>query len=522
MSKPLRLEALFTSAHSFGIETATPVQRAACRAADGFDIGDELWDVAEVRAACGGTRPRLSKMPFEFILLGGTRGGKSTMVAAAAVRSSQNCDVSKLKPGDLPRVPVLSIDKDTATATFNHIAQNVSQRPALKKLLLGEPTADTVWLRHPTGLPIEIKVVALAKYASTLTARWFASAIFDEAPRMVDENGGVRNLTEARASVRSRILPGGQVFEIGSPNAPFGPIYELFKKHFGAPTARLVVMKAQGAWLNPGVWTPELLAELKDSEDAVDRRAYKTDGMAEFADLEEAMFSSLEVEQSMRPDGQEILEPREGLEYVGSIDPATRGNGWTFTLGTCDGLGGPGGALPSYAVAYHREWRGSKMAPLKADHVFEQIAEVCQRYGVTSLYTDQYSVDALAVVAAQYGITLICEQLTTTEFTERVETLRQCVSQRRMSLPNDKTMRYDLLQVRRRATPTGYRAALATTPDGRHCDYVPVLALLMGHMPDPPVQLTRVREHRLQRLLDEVDAKKGGEFWEGVGKRLTG
>ena len=47
------LEHLFTSPDAFAVKKATPVQRAICRASDGVKLG-ELWDVPEVREACGG------------------------------------------------------------------------------------------------------------------------------------------------------------------------------------------------------------------------------------------------------------------------------------------------------------------------------------------------------------------------------------------------------------------------------------------------------------------------------------
>jgi hypothetical protein len=414
------LERLFTSRDGFGVETATPVQRAACRASDGLPL-DALWDDQDVRTAFGGTQPELG-MPFEFIFLGGERGGKSMFVAAGAVRASQNCDVSKLSAGDIPRVPVVSTDMDAAKATFNHIAQNVTQKPLLRQIMIREPTVDTVWLRHPSGCPVEIKVVPLAKHASTLVSRWFGSVIFDESTRMAGESGGVKNLTEARRAVRARILKGGQLFNVGSPYAPMGPVYDLVQKRWGKPTAQCVVVRATGPMLHPQHYTPQFCEELRLGDEA----SYRINVLCDFLDSEEAFFNSVEVERAVRS-GPAVLPASERCQYVAMMDPATRGNGWTLVIGTCIGFGGPGGAMPLYKIALSRQWVGSKASPLNADRVLSEIAATCAEYGVSHVVTDQYAFDLLAVIAERHGLGLQSVNYNTEQFLEMCETLKLLV-----------------------------------------------------------------------------------------------
>ena len=83
------LELLLTSHHYFGLETATPVQRAVCRAIDGLPLG-ELWKDRDVRAAFGNCKPPsgLGRVlaPLELLLLAGIRSAKSLIAAACAFR----------------------------------------------------------------------------------------------------------------------------------------------------------------------------------------------------------------------------------------------------------------------------------------------------------------------------------------------------------------------------------------------------------------------------------------------------
>ncbi len=112
------------------------------------------------------------------------------MIAACkAIVCALTCDVTGLSPGDELRVPVLSVDKDSARQVFSHVLGVLTSRPHLRKLMVGQPTADSVTIRHQSGREVEIKVVAMAKYGTTLTGRWIPACIFDEAPRMAGRVG---------------------------------------------------------------------------------------------------------------------------------------------------------------------------------------------------------------------------------------------------------------------------------------------------------------------------------------------
>jgi hypothetical protein len=204
----LTLEALLTSRNGFALVTASPLQRAVCRIIDGLPLG-ELAARDEVRAAIGDVDALPKAPPAEVLILSGIRTAKSLSAAATAVRASQTCDMTGLGAGETPRVSVVSLTTDLSKVVFDHIVGNVLARPALRALLIGEPTADALVLRHPSGRPVEIKVVAGARAGASLVARWSAGCIFDEAPRMIGSDDGVVNYDDCRAAVigRDRLHP---------------------------------------------------------------------------------------------------------------------------------------------------------------------------------------------------------------------------------------------------------------------------------------------------------------------------
>lgn len=343
----LTLEALLTSRAGFGLTSASPLQRAICRLVDGTPLG-ELADAHGVLESFGVTSAAgvPGEAPAELIILSGIRAGKSLLAAALAVHASQTVDVSSLGPGEVPRVSVLSLTTDLGRVVFSHLTGNIQARPALRALLLEEPTADSVQLRHPSGRAVEVKVVAGSRAGASLVARWSAGAIFDEAPRMVGAEDGVVNFDDARAAVLGRFLPGARLVAIGSPWAPFGPIYDAVQDGFGRPTVDRVIVRAPAYRMNPVYWNPIRCAALRLRDPDV----YRTDVEAEFADPDAALMTAAAIDAVTR-EGALELPPDPTKAYVAAIDPATRANAWPLVIGYVERRGS---APPRFVVVLAR------------------------------------------------------------------------------------------------------------------------------------------------------------------------
>jgi hypothetical protein len=519
----ITLEQLLTHPQAFGLTTASPLQRAICRIADGLPLGD-LADVPEVRAAIGDISALPASRPDELAILSVIRTGKSLFAAALAVRASQTCDLSKLGPGETARVSVLSLTTDLGRVVFEHLVGHVLAKPVLKALLIGEPTADSVMLRHPSGRPVEIKVVAGSRAGASLVARWSGGCIADEAPRMLGEDDGVINFDHMRRSVLGRLLPGAQLVAIGSPWAPRGPIYEMVQEHAGKPSARLVIIKAPAHHMNPMWWTPEKIEKLRTQ----DATAHRTDVLAEFADPESSLFSSMEIEKATRATPLE-LPFEEGHSYGAAMDPGTRGNAWTFVLATVkrDGL------RMKKVIVLAKQWIGSKTDPLSPDVVLKEIASICKRYKLDHVRTDQCAADALRDIAGRHDIGLIVETITAPRKVELYEGLRTRVADGEVELPPDLQIRADLLSVRKVVTQNGIGIVLPRTADGRHADYAPAIALVVEKYlgePEAPELKPGSRqfyeqeqrqhfEKHLARLQGEA-AEKEATTW-GIGEEVA-
>ncbi len=316
-------EQLLTSPAGFGIATATPAQRATCRILDGAPLAD-LAAHPDVLALVGGPEglarlELLDAPPVELVFLAAIRSAKTIIACAAALRMTQTVDVSRLGPGEVPRVSLVSLRLDTSAVAYRLLSETIRASRILSRLLVGEPTTEAITIRHPSGRPIEIACVAGAKAGAGLVARWSAGVVFDEAPRMSGADDSVVNLEHARSAILGRLLPGAQALYIGSPWAPHGPVYELVQEHWRKPSSGMVVIRGTGPMLNPTWWTPARCAALQDR----DPTAYTTDVLGEFADPESGLLSPISVRSNTRQ-GPLELAPEPGAVYAAAVDPTQR------------------------------------------------------------------------------------------------------------------------------------------------------------------------------------------------------
>lgn len=488
--RALSLDGLLRSkSHGFGLVSATSTQRAICRVIEGRPLG-KLY-TPEFATGIG---PAPTSRPQEVVLLSGIRTAKSLTAAALAVHASQHCDLSRLKQSEVARVSIVSLTLDLANVVYSHLTGHILRSPVMRGVLCAEPRQKSVILRHPSGRIVEIKVVAGSRAGASLAARWSAGVIFDEAPKMLGSEEGVVNLDDARDNVIGRLLPNAQMISVGSPWAPYGPIYDLVQEHWKKPSERIAVMWYPAPQLNPVWWTPERCEKLK----ATDPDAYLTDVLAQFRSAETSMFDSVSLERCTRASADDI-PPDSRSHYIARIDPATRGNAWTLVIGCKDG--------PKKRIVLARQWLGSRLEPLRPGEVFQEMAKLLQPYRVTTVHSDQWSEDSLREHAERAGLRLSASTWTTADAAKLYRRAQTDFQEGIVEIPNLPHLKDDLKRVKRRTTPTGFSIHLPTTQDGRHCDFAPPIVGVLTHWLADRDPLPETERERTQRELDEAEER---------------
>ena len=493
---PPTLETLLTSPLGFRLETATPVQRAVCRAIEGRPL-DDLASDPNVIAAFGGVEAVASLptvRPQEVYYVAGIRGAKSLTIAAAAVLATQIVDLGPVGLGDIVRVSILSLSKATARAVYSHVLNHLQASAPLKALILGEPTADTITLRHPSGKPIEIQIVAGAKAGGSLVAVWSAGVIFDEAPRMAgDEN--VVNFDDARSAVLGRLLPGAQLFAVGSPWAAEGPVYETVTEHFGKPSADYLVIRAPAPLLNPGWWTEEKVAKFRKEKPELAR----TDIDAEFGlSAGSTFFVDSDFEQLFTDAAPTTLE--RGDKVASAVDLGFVRNSATLAI-----LGDRSDVAHIVHMAEQRPEPTRALVPSEVCGTFAR--DLTARHCRMAVADGHYR-ETLREHTEPVGVSLYdsCGP------GERFLALRALIRAGRLrchpALPQAQRLREQLVSVRPRLAPGGQLSVvLPESADGAHCDLADALAHAAwgwqryggSTVPEPEDPTNREEEEMLRR-----------------------
>ena len=462
-----KFETLLTHVDGFGLTTATPVQRAIARLADGQALG-KFADDPGVIQAFGAVATWPDETPIEVGIICGVRCAKSMIAAAKAVHATQHVDCSRLHPGEIPRVSVISIKRDLAEPVLDHIRGHVHASAVLSSIFLREDK-DSITLKHPSGTPIEIMAVAAGKTGSSTAARWSAGVICDEAPRWEGIEESVINYDDIVGVARPRLLPGAQIFFIGSPWAPRGPVYRIVCESWGKPSVARVICWAPAQLMNPLEFTPKKCRALELADPTV----YRRDVLAQFCEGSDGMFTPEILDPCIRTDEPNNLPPEPGARYVAATDPATRGDAWPLVICRQHPSGG-------IDVVYREQWRGTTKRPLSPDYVLGEIRTACQRYGLGAVWADQYCGDALRDLAIQKGLMIHIEQTTVMRRVQQFDHLRALMQDRRLSIPDDPDMIADLRIIQRQTTQAAVSIVIPRTHDAggkRHADYAITLAL---------------------------------------------
>lgn len=502
------LEQLLVSPQGAGLP-ASPLQLAIVRAAEGRPLKDVVG--AEELHQHFGVTELPSVRPLLMVLICGVRGGKSWIASCAALHAALTADLSRLKPHELPRCPIVAPTVDAARATFVILSGIVKSSTVLSKLLDGEPTTEALTLRRPDGRRVEIVVVAAHRGGLSVRNRWLVSFVLEEVAQFgAESTGAVVNVEELLRAAETRLLPGCQGWLISSPFGPEGLLYQLFTRHFGKPSARALVVHAPTRSLNPSFPQERIDAIRAESPD-VAAREYD----AQWLDADSAFFVTQHIEAALRSDPVDV-PPDEAFDVVAAIDPGTRANSWTLIL--CAMLPAADERPERVSVLLAREWKGSRKAPLSPDAVLKEIATIVAPYGVTSLASDIHMADALRDIALRHDLFIADTTKTASEKLEMFEHARLLLADGRLELPNVPELVGDLKLVRKRVSANAITVHLPKTPNGRHCDYAAALVLALAQPMSVPVveEPTLTRTQIAQRAaVDALHSEDddGGSPW---------
>jgi hypothetical protein len=134
---------------------------------------------------------------------------------------------------------------------------------------------------------------------------------------------------------------------------------------------------------------------------------------------------------------------------------------------------------------------------------------VLEGYGIDTVWTDQASGDALRDIAADLGLTLVIEPWTQANKLTAYTNLRTWVRTDQLELSSAEHVKQDLLGVQRKYTRAGVTIDLLKTPDGRHSDYAPAIAIVASKLwTQPVVERPRPKMGSLEWCTEQREARQ--------------
>jgi len=177
-------------------------------------------------------------------------------------------------------------------------------------------------------------------------------------------------------------FPSTRLVKISTPYMKSGVLHDDFKRAFGQDDPDLLVWRASSLLMNPS-----LRAEQLDRERRLDPSRFAREYEAEFADDLETFLPSAWIESAIQT-GRYELPPQNGVRYIAACD-ASGGGPDAFTLAIVHAEGS--GATRTIVHDVTRAWSKPRDAATDLEGAVRDIAAVCKRYNVSTIYGDRYA-----------------------------------------------------------------------------------------------------------------------------------
>lgn len=441
----------------------------------------------------------------QLVIRAGRRAGKSSTLCRLGVVEALYGEHA-VPPGDVGVVAVVSARRGDALERLRTIAAIL----------------DALGVTYvPKGDTIEIpgRRVMFSVYTASISGVSGFTGIFlilDEVAKWKDNDTGVNPANEVIKSIRPTIAtqPKARIVLSSSPMGYLDAHADAFQE---GETLLQTTAHATTWEANPTV--SEADTRLLEDDPVVWAREYAAIPQAE---AETSLLSEAQLIRLTRLGTSVPKDPRH--RYVATMDPATRGNAWTFAITTLSDA-------RVRKVVYTKEWVGTKLKPLKAGDVFRDMCPILAEYGLRHVNSDQWSEDTLREIASQHGVYLIVDPpWTAGTKSDAYDGLRTLVKENLLEVPDDKQVREDLLGIRQKLTRNGILYDLASSGP-RHSDFAPTIA--MGVMlattppqrPFEPLALGELAEQQKTKFLSgrEKDRREREkrEAAQKRGRRLT-
>jgi hypothetical protein len=304
-------------------------------------------------------------------LVVGRRGGKSRILSLIAVYLAACLDHRPyLAVGERAVVAVIAKDRQQAKVILGYIVGFLKERPLLAALIESE-REEAVHLNNSVSIEVMTGSIGSPR------GRTFLAVLCDEIAFWTTTDGANPDheiITAVRPGLST--IPYSLLLLASSPYAKRGVLYSNFAKHFGQPSAPVLVWRGSTQEMNANLADDDQIAEMYRDDP---ERAAAEHGAEFRSDIVD--FITREAVEAVMARGVRELPPSEGIAYSAFVDPS-------------------GGSADSMTLAIgHSETSGLTILdcirevkpPFSPDHVVREFADLLKAYGVSRVQGDAYA-----------------------------------------------------------------------------------------------------------------------------------
>lgn len=392
----------------------------------------------------------------------GGRGGKTYLGALRLLHLAFTVSIAHLAPGEHAFGYLIAPDLDLSAQGIDYALGAMQRCPELARSLVAS-SKDRLVIRRNKTQHVVLKAKAASGRGKSGRGKNLVGVVLDESAFFLDASYVV-NDEQIFGAVAPRVMPGGQTLIQSTPWGKAGLLHQLYADNWGHPRTCIAAHASTRKMRS----NPDQLRKV-DNEYRRDPLNAAREFGAEFLDNSEQYLPSDDVTACI---GTHTRLAQNGAEHAACIDPALRSNAFTLAVGRLDASG-------RLEVALARQWMPEGGRPLRLKDVAADVCAELARYGVTVVYSDGWSGDAIADRFEEHGVALSQLSLSPEDTANAWADLRQLLERRAILLPADELLARDLRSVRRLVRSGGRLAfELPVTRDGRHGDFAPALLRL--------------------------------------------
>jgi len=434
-------------------DTLSDAQEAALRAMYGLPLEGRQLEIAE---QCAGKAWKPGVEQGEAAFICGRRSGKSDKLAANIAIYEAFFREHRLSPGE--------------TGVILLLAQNMRQAKVVRDYIEGKVRKSPILSQHVQNIranEIELENrITIAIHPSSFRAIRGLSVVCcvcDEIAFWWTEDSYANPDVEVLRAVRPAMatFPHAKLVLVSSPYAMNGVLWDLWRRR--DEDSDVLIWHAPTRLMNPTV-RETFLARAKRQDPDFYAREYE----AEFAEAVSGFLPAIAIEAAVVRD-RESLPPEPGHVYVSAMDAAFKGDRFTFCICHIDST------RNKLIIDLLLGWQGSPRAPLSTQQVLPEMAKACRRYGIGTVFADQFGAAPLADVLAGWGLRLEEVPFTSQSKQDIYGTLRSLLVDGCLELLDHRESLSELRGLEIELLPAG--ASRIGHGSGGHDDYADALAL---------------------------------------------